>query len=318
MALVPLLIGAAPIRDDSLAALQAADARVAAVAWRLQTASGALCDRVVALPGFTINTAAQYAPADRARVAAALGLGARPTIVAVVPHSSAANAGMQVGDIVVAINGARTTDTLPPRASYAPVERVEAMIVAGLATPPLALSILRGGRVMAMRIAGDRGCASQVQIVPGTALGGLADGRYVQLTGATIDFVADDADLAAIMAHELAHNFLRHRARLDAAGVSRGIFAGMGQGGAALRATEYEADRLSVWIMARAGYRLDGVVAFWTRWGKARGDFGILSDGTHPRWADRIARIAVAVAQAKAQIAAGKPLIPPPVSVTTQ
>ncbi len=308
---LPLLIGAAPAPDNGLAALQAADARVAAVAWRLQTAGIALCDRSEVLPGFTMNTLAQYGPADRARVAAALGLGARPTVVAVVAQSNAAKAGLRAGDLIAAIGGAPTDDRLPPNASYAPVERAEAMVTAGLNTPPLILAVSRAGDVRTVRVTGDRGCASQVQIVSGAALGAQADGRYVQLTAGTIDFLSDDDELAALMAHELAHNFLRHRAKLDATGVSRGIFAGVGKSGAALRATEYEADRWSVWIVARGGYPLESVVPFWTRWAKARGDFGILSDGTHPRWADRIARIAAAVAEAKAQIAAGKPLIPP-------
>ncbi len=307
---LPLLIGAAPVGDPPLDALNAADARVARVAWRLQTASTGLCKTVASLPGFSIQSLGQYAPQDRARVAKAYGLGNRPAVLVVVPGSAADKAGLKAGDALLAINNAATDDAVPPRADYSATARAEEAIEAGLGHDALALDVSRKGSSLRLVIKGDPGCASRVQIVPGAELGGQADGRYVQLTDASVEFARDDNWLAALMAHELAHNFLAHRARLDAEKVSRGLFAGFGKSGAKLRATEYEADRLSVWIVARAGFSPDAVLPFWTAWAKRR-DPGPLSDGTHPGWKDRLARIAAAVTLVKAQKAAGQALVPP-------
>jgi beta-barrel assembly-enhancing protease len=311
MILPILLIAAAPVRDVALEALAAEDARVAAVAWRLQTASVGLCRDEAQLAGFTVHSLGQYAPGDRARVAAAYAIDARPAVLAVVPGSAAARAGLRVGDVLASIAGVPTGNALPRGTSYTATAAAEDAIEAQLAKGPLILSIVRAGQARTLSVAGDRGCVSRVQIVPGTALNAQADGRYVQLTGATVAFAANDDALAMLMAHELAHNFLKHRARLDAAGVSRGIFAGLGKSGARFRATEYEADRLGVWIVARGGYSIDAIVPFWTAFAK-RVDPGPFGGGTHPGWKSRVEGIAAAVAEVRAQRAAGRVLTPAP------
>lgn len=304
-----LLGGAAPGRDAGLDALAADDARVATVAWRLQTASVGLCKIVKRLPGFTVHSLGQYVPGDRARVTRAYRLGNLPAVLAVVPGSAAATAGLEPGDALVAINGRTLSMSLPQIADYVVTGAAEAAVEEAMAQGRATIEVQRGERRILIAFEGDRGCASTVQIVPGSSLGGQADGRYVQLTGATVTYAAMDDALAAIMAHELAHNFLQHRARLDAEGASRGVFKRFGTSGAKWRATEDEADRLSVWIIARGGYSLDAIVPFWTAWAKRRdqGPFGL---GTHSGWKDRIARMAAAVAVAKQQKAAGQALTP--------
>lgn len=52
-------------------------------------------------------------------------------------------------------------------------------------------------------------------------------------------------------------------------------------------ATEIEADRLSVWLMANAGYDPSAALRFAERYGR-KADLGIFSDGTHLRWRNRI------------------------------
>jgi len=308
-----LLVSAAPVPDAGLAALAADDARVATVAWRLQTASIGLCKTVTRLPGFTVHSLGQYAPQDRERLTKAYGLGSRPAVLAVVSGGAAAKAGLQAGDAIVTINGQPVPVQVPPLADYFTTGAVEAKLEQAMNLGATVIEVRRGATQIRIAFEGDKGCASSVQIVPGTALGGQADGRYVQLTGASVAFTQNNDALAALMAHELAHNFLQHRARLDAEGVSRGALSGFGKSGARFRATEYEADRLSVWVVARSGYDLDAVVPFWTAWAKRR-DPGPFSDGTHPNWKSRIKRIAAAVAEVKAQKAADKPLMPPSIA----
>ena len=80
-----------------LGALRQADARVATIAWRLQTANVALCAKPVMLPGFSVETLEQYAPSKRAEARAELGLGELPQVGAVVPGSTAVHLTLEDG-----------------------------------------------------------------------------------------------------------------------------------------------------------------------------------------------------------------------------
>ncbi len=113
-----------------------------------------------------------------------------------------------------------------------------------------------------------------------------ADGRYVQVTSAIVDYVASDDELAVVIGHELAHNIRGHRAALDAQGVGTGLFSKFGKNAAKTRATEIEADRLGLYLMARAGYDPEAAPAFWRRFGREHGA-GIFADATHPGWRKR-------------------------------
>ena len=137
-----------------------------------------------------------------------------------------------------------------------------------------------------------------------------ADGRYVQVTTALAQYVADDAELAAVLAHEFAHNILGHRVRLDAARVSRGFFGNFGRNAARIRETEIEADRFSIYLLDRAGYDPEAAVRFWTRFGQHGLNF--LGSPTHPNWRSRIALFETEIAAIRRARAEGREPVPPP------
>ena len=117
-------------------------------------------------------------------------------------------------------------------------------------------------------------------------------------------------EMAAAIAHELAHNILRHRARLDAAGVDRGLGKQFGRSARLFKQTEVEADRLSVWLLAGAGYDPAAAARFWTRFGQRKGR-PLFQAGTHPNWRDRVAALETEAAAVAAARAGGRPLRPP-------
>ena len=285
-----LLLGAGPI-DADLANLRAADARLATVAYRLQTANAALCSDVRPLPGFTVEALSQFSAGDRVRVAAQLGLGALPSVAAVAAGSSAEKAGLRSGDALVALGGIAAPG--PGGDRYDQIAQTEALIEARLTRGPLDLRVRRSDGERTMTITGDRGCASRVQVIAGGLGATQADGQYAQISVKVLQLAQGDDELAVAVAHELAHNILQHRAKRTPS-----------------RQAEFEADRLGVWLVARAGYDPDAPVRFWTRFKAA--DKTILPDGSHPSWNKRIAAVAAAVAQVRAQMAAAQPLIPPP------
>src|SRR3546814_2842022 len=54
--------------------------------------------------------------------------------------------------------------------------------------------------------------------------------------------------------------------------------------------TEIEADRLSVWLLAGAGYDPAAAARFWSRFGQRKGR-PLFQASTHPSWRDRVAAL---------------------------
>jgi Zn-dependent protease with chaperone function len=251
-------------------ALRQADARVAAIAWRLQTANVASCPNVVPLAGFSIETLDQYQVAERREAAAKLGLHDRPQVSAVAPDSAAAKAGLKVGDDILAVNDAPTPRTRGRRPSYDTTAAAVAAVAKALAAPPAKLTLAD----RTLMLTGDSGCASDVQLVPDTQLDASADGHYVQISGPMYEFAEDESELAFVIAHELAHNIYPEAKRVPG--------SGKGQ-----RLAEFAADRFAIDMMARAGYDPARVVPFLQRL-SGRSDLSS-PDAKHPPWPSRIA-----------------------------
>ena len=288
--MLPLLLILASIAQQAaIRALAAQDARVAAVGYRLATANAALCPgQSVDLAGLVVQDAVQYGREQQDDARVALGLGDGPTVVAVVPGSSAAAAGFVAGDRIVEIDGKRLPDRA--RDPYARVAWVEDELAAN---PSANVTALRSETRVALHMTPAQGCRSRFQIVPGGRLNGRADGRYVQLSSRLVDFATSDDELAFVAAHELAHNILQHGTLKTPS-----------------RSAEYAADRLAVWLVARAGYDAAAAVPFYQRVEAQLGLGALLGDGSHPGWGKRIAGLRVTLAELAAQRANGADLPP--------
>lgn len=300
MILVFLIAALAPAELQPIRDLIAVDVKVASVGDQL--ARSGLCAGRLSSPGWIVQDIAQYAPSLRGAATEALKLGQQPTIAALVPDSVAARAGLRPGDQILAINGQAVPSATK---GYARLQQLEDWVEQGLARDALSVRVKRDQRDFEVALTAQRGCASRFQLLPGTGLNAKADGRYVQVSGAVVEFVRSDDELALVIAHELAHNVLGHRARLDAAGVSRGLFAGFGKNRVRIREAELEADRLALYLVARAGYDPAVAPGFWQRFGRKLVP-GFLSDGTHPGTAERVRRAEAEIARIRAQQAAGQ------------
>jgi uncharacterized small protein (DUF1192 family) len=271
----------APMRE-----LQAYDQRLATISYRLALSARDLCANQVPLTGIEIHDLAQYRAKDQSSAIRVFGFDGFPKILAVAARSPAADAGIRSGDSVVAIGG-KPVGTADSRASFSS-RRVAALartLDESARGNPLALVIGRGEHEQSVRINLQRGCATRFQSGTSTALDAVADGNAVEVDLGTMRFASDDDQLAAVTAHELAHNILRHLDRLAAARVrnSRG-----GRNQRLIRLTEDEADRLSVYLLDRAGYPPDAAITFWTRMGARQGE-GTLRLHGHGNPAERIA-----------------------------
>lgn len=295
--------------DATIRQLAAQDAAVAEVGDRMSVAARPLCPGGGWAAGLVIQAQSQYGADYRAAAARVLGLGAYPTVSFVVPGGAAARAGLKPGDQIVAIDTHRLPRSAPGGAArMTDTDRALDALDAGLSDGHAAMHVLRGGAETIVALNGAPACHARFEVRPGGDGNASATRDRVQVSSDLIDLSRVPQTLAPLVAHELSHVILRHEDALR--GKWGGLLPGFGKNGAAIRASELAADRLSVYLLALAGYRPADAITFGTESGRAN-DYGILSDRTHPDWRTRVAAIRAEVARVEAQRAAGEPIRPP-------
>ncbi len=274
---------------DAYRALVAQDKRLATTGYRLAKANAPFCSDTWRSPGWVLHSYRQYP--DRETAKAAFRFPMPVAIAAVVDGGPADRAGLRAGDAFTDLPGGIFwgAERMRHRPSPELLDTVNARLYSLLDGPaPLALPFSSRGAAAPRIVTLDPPpvCASSFFISSGGKADAGADGRYVRVSAKLAEFTPDEDEFAFIVAHELAHNILRHRARLDAANVKRGLGRMFGKSKRMIRESEVEADRLALWLMANAGY--DPVVGrrFIERFGRKYGQ-GFFADGTHYRWRKR-------------------------------
>lgn len=314
LALVALSV-AAPVSaaDEGDTALlrqvRAVDMRMAAIAYRLTTANARLCDRLAPTPGIVVHALGQYDPAMRGAARMVFGFAAPIAIEGVVPGSAAARAGVAADDALLAVDGKPVGAADPGNVAADSNARDAAvtLIADQPVAAPLRLSLLSNGKRREVTVPAMPGCRSAFEVLIGPGMTASSDGRIVQIGVRFFERYGDD-DVAVVVAHELAHTVLRHRARLDAAGVKGGMLAELGRNGRLNRRIEEEADLLGMYLLRNAGYDPSRAVRFW----RAHGgdvDGGLFRSRTHPSSSARAAAIAAEIARIPAN--APKIYVPP-------
>ena len=302
-----LFAGQAPMRaappnvTHALDAMRAVDRRVATIGHRLAVANLAWCTRTEWRHGLVLLELSGIAGSLRAEALRAFGRGQGLGIMALAANGPAERAGLRPNDIITGF------DDRPLPAPGGPNATWFAALGAAFADGVATVDIVRAGARMTLTVRGERGCLTVFQGAPRQSRNANADGVTVNVNLGLIDYTRDDDELAAVMAHEFAHNVLRHRDRLNAAGTSRGML-GIGRGVSSIRQTEIEADRLSVYLMERAGYEPEAAVRFWTRYGPRPLNF--LRSRDHPGWRERVGLMQAEIAKIRAARTAGRVPVP--------
>ena len=291
LGLAGIAVHAAPSQSDVVAyrALIQQDLRLATTGYRLAAANAQFCKAKERNPGWVIHDVAQYP--DAAIAKAAFGFEQPIHIAAVVKDGPAERAQIKPGDGLVGLDDATLYWSAMPvgKTGYERMAVFKQLLGEKWAQKPsLPMQLSRGGAHVKTSLSPSLICASDFQIDTDDGLDAGADGQIVRVTYAMMRYASDDAELAAVVAHELSHNLLRHREKLNAQGANRGLGRLFGKSKKAILATEIEADRLSVWLMANAGYDPKAALRFWERYGRQYGQ-GIFTDGTHLRWKNRVA-----------------------------
>lgn len=272
------------------------DSAVGSTGYRLATANVDLCAEHMIESGMLVETLAQYGADYRPAAVEVLHITERPTVAWVMPGGPAARAGVMAGDVLITADGAPFAAT-PPRSAngvFAPVATAMNTLDAALAKGDARLTIERAGQQMTVDVIGVASCKARFQLLAGGSADATSDGTWIQLSTKMADMAQSPDELAAVLAHELAHNALGHR-RADPS---------------VQRRQELAADRLMPYLMQRAGFEPSAAVTLYQRF-KQISFGGILPSATHPGWSIRARAVAAEVDRIAALKASGSPVVRP-------
>jgi predicted Zn-dependent protease len=158
-----------------------------------------------------------------------------------------------------------------------------------------------------------------------------ADGQNVVIYPPMIEFATNDNQLAFVIAHEFAHSIMSHVAStqknvaiggilgtiVDIAAQSQGIntqgqIGKLGAHSALMKyspAFENEADYVGLYILARAGYKIEDAPGFWRQM-SMQVPQAVYATGTHPNNPSRTLAMQNAVKEIQAKKAEKQPLLP--------
>lgn len=218
-----------------------------------------------------------------------------------------------------------------------PLASYEAMQRAAAASAPGATDSLAGGTIAAdtghvtAAVVPDTLCGVQAIVVNDQTLNAWTDGKTLWVTTAMLRFVQNDDELAAVVAHEVAHAVEGHidakqanatagalfGAILDIAAASQGVntggeFTKLGGNLAAMsfsQAFENEADYTGAYLLARIGRPVPAAAGLWRRMAmEAPGSIQFAS--SHPTTAARFVRIEQAGGEIEGKRGRGEVLLP--------
>ncbi|WP_088306573.1 peptidase M48 family protein [Novosphingobium sp. B 225] len=254
--------------ERTFAHLRGEDERLAQTITRLLNANDRYCDRHMPASGLVLHALDMFDPDLRDAARKYFGFPSPIAIELIVAESPAQVAGIAPGDGLIAINDMKLSPILAARASAANRDRAEQILTQLPLDRPIALTLVRDTAQFEVAVQPVQACRARWEVVSGSSLLGQSDGQTIQIGQ---DFItkASDADLAVIVAHELAHTILNHTRRLAEAGISQGLLAEFGRNRRLNRRAEDEADRMSLYLLANAGYDWNAAPQFWEGLGRS-------------------------------------------------
>lgn len=263
--------GAATLQDGPevrLERLTALDVRVAETAWVLALSNADLCPVNRPRAGWTLQSATQYGPELRPLAERRYGLaGDLPGVLAAPAGSPAAAAGLAPGDLILAVNGQPLREGDPNASeTYDGLQANIAVLDAALAQGAVQLRVRRAATERDVTLRPVLACAYPAQVEVTGTFRSRTDGRHIFISDGMANLAQNTDELAFVLAHELAHAVLEHRTQPDVTGVRGGSnWAISMRRGLSLR-SEADADRMGLFLVARAGFDPYRAVEFLTRY----------------------------------------------------
>lgn len=256
---------------------------------------------------------------DYVAAAQALGFGEALQITGVLNSSGAAKAGIQKGDVLRSIEG----KPVPPGPN---AERQASALLGPLVgqLSRIKLGLQRNGQDINVIVPLTEACGFGLKVGNTDSVNAYNDGQRIMVTRGMMNFVRSDTELAYVVAKELAHSALRHSVQQRMTGTIGGIINNLssmnpdtsmlnGTGGVTAMPQDLDAaaDTLSLYMLTRAGYEIDGAAAFWQRLA-AQYPSTVLNSYTaiHPATAYRLSVINRTVTDIKSKISSNQAITP--------
>ncbi len=295
------------------------------VVFRTFDGASAMCPKTRQAIGiYPVN---QYDFNQRFRKAAARlwQTGDRVQILFVARGSPADRAGVKPLDVILRID-----DTAAPQGKKA-VSRLRKLLMQRLDKSGIVRLVLERRNPQGVRqtittvVRPTRICDYRFGVMTNDRVNAFANGVFVVVTSGMMRFVNNDDELALVVSHELAHNIMGHIQKmrrnawlgtlLDLLAAGYGVNTQGAFGRLALlrfsKAFEAEADYVGMYIMARAGWRIERAPNFWRRMAASHpGSNRTGFTRTHPITSRRFLALEKTVAEIRAKQASGQPLQP--------
>jgi Peptidase family M48/PDZ domain len=300
--------------------------RIKRVAQPILEAAIELCkDKTRFDTGATFTTMGAYGKDFEPVVTKYLGIsGNELGLLHVVPGSPADKAGLKRGDKLISVNGFVIPNT-KEAATELGKRAQEWFKKPDPVTTIYARKTSSSWQTAQASVTPVKACDFPAFLVMQESLNAYADGKAIAIFRGMLRF-ANDNELAIVIGHELAHNFMGHIeagqrnnvlgtiAEIIAA--SRGIPT-QGALGSAIAlayspAFESEADYVGLYVLARAGIEIKDAPKFWRRMAAANPG-GISQRGmiaSHPATSARFVALEKTVQEIEAKRAAGQALAP--------
>jgi hypothetical protein len=317
---VPARVQATVAELDAVRALVAMQDRLYRVAAPLLVNNAELCKgHARNLLGFTGKNRYSYSAEYVAAAQQLLGLGEPLQVMGVLAGSGAARAGVRRGDLLLKVE-----DTSFPQGENA--ERDAGAILAPMMNgrSEVRLTVGRNDAAVALTVPLTYACAFGFELGNTDLVNAYADGHRILVTRGMMDYTRSDDELAYVLAKEMAHNILWHPSRQRMNATVGGIIDNLvrvhpdmstmvGTAGVKPMPTDFDtmADRLSLYLVARAGYDSDRAVAFWKKFaGQYPATMLNSYSALHPSTAQRIEAMEKTAALIRSKKATKKPLLP--------
>lgn len=249
--------------------------RLSSIAFDVRQAAVPLCFKDWGREtGFEIGTLRDFEQVYWPAANQILGVDEQVRLTAVRPGSAADDAGLETGDVLVAVNKVAITPGM-----MATKTARSALRDASRSGKPVELIVRRDGRNILVTLTPDPICDYAPILARQEGVNAYADGENIFVTRGMMRFAATDDELALVIAHELAHNAMDHieaqrgnqmlGSVLDLAASAYGMDTRGVFGDLALRthsrSFEAEADYVALYILARGGIAIDEAADFWRR-----------------------------------------------------
>lgn len=257
---------------------QRIDQKLQDVGWALVRGNAEFCANSAPAIGLQLHDVASYG--TPAEVRSALGLSGDFAVQTAARGSPAAMSGAFTPNREIVIVGAETPANWESdgASDWRRLARLHDYVDEVLAEQGgIAIGLANGSTVALTAVPA---CATRFELNPSGSRA-VAEGKRVVIGSEFEGFDYPEELLAAVVAHELAHNLLAHRAWLDRNKRTRSN----------IKVTEREADRLMPWLLANAGYDPRAALRFFERYQPSSGGL-LFIPGTHDKWQDRMDRVA--------------------------